>query len=694
MQKDRLQAFLKQGYDSGTFLRGLGLFSAILIGYELSFALSSNPAVFPLHAGIALAGLVLVGAAYWPAIFFATLTSHFLHETPAFMTLAYALGNSIQALTAVYILLAIQFKPSLRRMRDIFGLTLVALTVSTIAPSVRFLAYEAHTYLGGTIAPSVASFGSLWVGHIFSLLIVSPFLIRWLAHPHFKRTKREVLEIVLAMLSLSAVFVFLFFTPIEQINGIPLVYAIFPPLFWIALRLGSRFMTLALFSMSLIALTGTTLGFATDAAIPTGELLFLTEVFLEVVAVIFLIVTAVEEERRTATARLRGHIDDLEEALQRNRKEDDAKNTFVATLAHELRNPLAPLLSTIELLTLRGPYASDFPHMLRTMHDRVMTMSHLLDDLLDISRISHQKLELKKKEVDIVAIVQSSVQSMEGYIEKRARSFNVTLPHTEKLMLLADPIRIEQIVVNLLSNAAKYTPEGGTIDLTVARENTQVAIRVRDSGIGIPANMLTRIFEPFLQLNASQASGGLGIGLTLTQRLVEMHGGTIEARSAGEGHGSEFIVRLPLSTSTPLLLTAGVPDDSSTHIPTSLSKGVRLLLVDDNEAATMTLRKLLEFKGYEVRTASNAAEAFAAVALFAPHVIMLDIGLPGMDGYEIARRLRTEGCTAKIVALTGYGQSGDKERAEKEGFDHHLTKPVGILDLEKVLSSLQTETIS
>lgn len=690
MPLKRLKMFLKRDYDSDVMLRGAILFIGILVGSELSFALSSNPAVFPLHAGIALAGLVLLGARFWPSIFFAILASHFLHDSPAFIALIYALGNSIQAITAAYILHSIRFKPSLRRMRDIFGLTLVALIVSAIVPAVRFAGYEIYQYFGGTFQ-STAPFGAWWVGHIFSLLIISPFLIRWLAHPRFKRTRAEVVEIVLAMTLLFSVFGFLFFTPIEQVNGIPLVYAIFPPLFWIALRLGSRFMTLGLFSMSLIALTGTALGYATsETRIASGELLFLTEIFLEVVAIIFLIVTAVEEERRTASTTLRGHIDTLQDALTKIRGEDEAKNTFVATLAHELRNPLAPLLSTIELLTLRGPTAKDFPHMLGTMRDRVMTMSHLLDDLLDISRISHQKLELKKTDVDIVAIVQSSVQSMEGFLEKRDREFNVTLPHTEKLIAHADPIRIEQIVVNLLSNAAKYTPEGGIIELFVAREGPQVAIRVRDSGIGIPVTMLKRIFEPFLQLNASQTTGGLGIGLTLTQRLVEMHGGTIEARSAGEGRGSEFIVRLPLLTASPLLPM--IVPEAAPHVRKSPSKGLRVLLVDDNEAGVTTLQKLLEFKGYEVMSAPDGTTTFRIIEEFDPHVVMLDIGLPDMDGYEIARRLRSRGSQVTLIAITGYGQSTDKVRAKDAGFDYHLTKPVGISDLENVLLKFNTHT--
>ncbi|MBL8158527.1 response regulator [bacterium] len=662
------------------------VFTGVFLGTELSFTFYSSPAIFPFHSGIALASLVIAGIRFWPAIFFATLLSYSIHGTPMVLLLAYVLGNSIQAVTGASLLKYVGFKASLRRMRDIFWLTAVALAMSTIVPSIGTIAYEVNQFLGGN--PMPISVGSWWIGHVMSLLILAPFLIRWIAHPIFERTWREVVEIVTAMTLLFGVYAFLFFTPIEQINGIPLVYAIFPPLFWIALRLGSRFMTLALFGTSVLALIGTGLGYATGPTnVPTGELLFLTQIFLIVIAVIFLTVTAVEEERRTATARLQGHIDQLQEALTKIRSEDDAKTQFVATLAHELRNPLAPLLSTIELLTLRGPDAKDFPSMLNTMRDRVRTMARLLDDLLDISRITHQKLKLQKTTLDIVQVVRSSVESMSGYMQKRNLAFNVTLPHSETLLLEADPIRLEQIIVNLLHNAAKYTEVGGEINLSVAREKDKALICVRDSGIGIPRHMLQKVFEPFLQVNAKNGgSGGLGIGLSLTKRLVELHDGTIEARSEGEGKGSEFLVRLPLLTVSPI--QPAMPKEANPMRIERSASGTRVLLVDDNHAASETLGKLLEFKGYSVRFTHDGESTLRAADEFDPHIIMLDIGLPDMSGYDVARTLRGRGNTAAMIAVTGYGQAEDKSRSKEAGFDHHLTKPVGINDLEKILAPL------
>jgi len=662
------------------------VFTGVFLGTELSFTFYSSPATFPFHSGIALASLVIAGIRFWPAIFFATLLSYSIHGTPMVLLLAYVLGNSIQAVTGASLLKYVGFKASLRRMRDIFWLTAVALAMSTIVPSIGTMAYEVNQFLGGN--PMPISVGSWWIGHVMSLLILAPFLIRWIAHPIFERTWREVVEIVTAMTLLFGVYAFLFFTPIEQINGIPLVYTIFPPLFWIALRLGSRFMTLALFGTSVLALIGTGLGYATGPTnVPTGELLFLTQIFLIVIAVIFLTVTAVEEERRTATARLQGHIDQLQEALTKIRSEDDAKTQFVATLAHELRNPLAPLLSTIELLTLRGPDAKDFPSMLNTMRDRVRTMARLLDDLLDISRITHQKLKLQKTTLDIVQVVRSSVESMSGYMQKRNLAFNVTLPHSETLLLEADPIRLEQIIVNLLHNAAKYTEVGGEINLSVAREKDKALICVRDSGIGIPRHMLQKVFEPFLQVNAKNGgSGGLGIGLSLTKRLVELHDGTIEARSEGEGKGSEFLVRLPLLTVSPI--QPAMPKEANPMRIERSASGTRVLLVDDNHAASETLGKLLEFKGYSVRFTHDGESTLRAADEFDPHIIMLDIGLPDMSGYDVARTLRGRGNTAAMIAVTGYGQAEDKSRSKEAGFDHHLTKPVGINDLEKILAPL------
>jgi signal transduction histidine kinase len=671
------------------FITAFIVFTGVFLGSELSFSFYSSPAIFPFHSGIALASLVIVGIRFWPAIFFAMLLSYSIHGTPAVLMLAYVIGNSIQAVTGSMLLKYVDFKASLRRMRDIFWLTAVALAMSTIVPSIGSVAYEINQSLGGN--PMPISMGSWWIGHVMSLLILAPFLIRWIAHPMFSRTWRETVEILAAMTMVFSIYGFLFFTTIEQINGIPLVYMIFPPLFWIALRLGSRFMTLSLFGTSVLALLGTAFGYANGAtSLPTGELLFLTQIFLIVIAVIFLLVTAVEEERRTATAGLQAHIDQLQEALTKIRLEDDAKTQFVATLAHELRNPLAPLLSTIELLTLRGPDAKDFPVMLNTMRDRVRTMARLLDDLLDISRITHQKLKLQKTTLDIVQVVRSSVESMSGYMQKRNLAFNVTLPHSETLLLEADPIRVEQIIVNLLHNAAKYTEVGGNVNLSVARDKDKALICVKDSGIGIPKHMLQRVFEPFLQVNAKSGGSGLGIGLSLTKRLVELHGGTIEARSEGEGHGSEFIVRLPLLTVSPIQPT--LPKE---HTPTRVERtpsGTRILLVDDNHAASETLGKLLEFKGYSVRFTHDGTSTLRAAEEFDPHIIMLDIGLPDMSGYDVARTLRERGTDAAMIAVTGYGQSDDKARSKEAGFDHHLTKPVGINDLEKILSPLSTRT--
>lgn len=683
-----LQTFRLPALDWRSVLTAAVIFIGFLVSSELSITLYEGPAVFAFHSGIALAALVLAGVEFWPVIFFAALLNYWQHDASALLMLTYALANSIQAVTGAYILRYVGFKASLRRMRDIFWLTIVALLASTIVPTVGSIGFMLSEYLGGASVP--VSFGSRWVGHMLSLLIVAPFLIRWIAHPIFDRTWREVIEIIAAMTLVFAIYGFLFFTTVEQINGIPLAYLIFPPLFWIALRLGSRFMTLALFGTSMIALTGTGLGYATvSSTIPTGQLLFLTEIFLIVIAVIFLIVTAVEEERRTATARLRGHIDQLQEALTKIRSEDNAKTQFVATLAHELRNPLAPLLSTIELLTLRGPDAKDFPAMLGTMRDRVRTMSRLLDDLLDISRITHQKLKLQKSAVDIVGIVKSSVESMSGYMQKRSLTFNVTLPLSEKMVLEADPIRVEQIIVNLLHNAAKYTAVGGMIHLSVQREQDRAMISVRDTGIGIPPHMLQRIFEPFLQVNTKNGSG-LGIGLSLTQRLVELHGGSIEAHSAGEGRGSEFTVRLPLLTVSPI---QPLPKEASAERVEHAPSGLRILLADDNHAASETLGKLLEFKGYTVNFSHDGASTIRAAREFDPHIVMLDIGLPDMSGYDVARTLRESGNDAALIAITGYGQAEDKERAKDAGFDHHLTKPVGIADLEKTLALLSTTSV-
>jgi signal transduction histidine kinase/DNA-binding response OmpR family regulator len=354
---------------------------------------------------------------------------------------------------------------------------------------------------------------------------------------------------------------------------------------------------------------------------------------------------------------------------------DRHKNEFLSMLAHELRNPLAPIRNAVQIMRVLG---SERPELAaaREMIDRqVQHMVRLVDDLLDVSRITRGKIRLQTESVEVAAVVARALETARPLIDSRRHELTVEVPEAP-LRVDGDSVRLAQVVGNLLNNAAKYTEEGGRIWLTVEDADNQAVIRVRDSGMGIPADMLSSIFDLFTQVERSldRSQGGLGIGLTLVKNLVEMHGGKVEATSAGPNQGSEFVLRLPL--------LAGVPRPAHVGNGRVITKSVkhagrRVLVVDDHVDAAESLAQLLRMAGHEVHVAHSASAALEQCAVFEPEVVFLDIGLPGMDGYAVARRIRAEHGPDRplLVALTGYGQDEDRKRSLDAGFDQHLVKP-------------------
>jgi PAS domain S-box-containing protein len=365
---------------------------------------------------------------------------------------------------------------------------------------------------------------------------------------------------------------------------------------------------------------------------------------------------------------------------------DRRKDEFLATLAHELRNPLAPIRNSIQIL--RAPRASERDRELATATiDRQVTLLvRLVDDLLDVSRITRGKVVLKWENVDLGEIVGQAIEVSRPIVSASGNTLSVKLPQ-EKVVVFVDPSRIAQVLSNLLNNAAKYTERGGHIWLSCTVEHDEVLIRVRDDGIGIPDTMLPRIFDMFWQLDRAleRAQGGLGIGLTLVRQLVELHGGRVEARSRGLGQGSEFIVGLPYHphASPPALIAPIATDDADT----SGLLGFKILVVDDNHDSAESLALLLRLGGHEVRTAHDGVEALEVEEAFCPAIVLLDIGLPRMDGHEVARVLRTRrGKDITLVAMTGWGKDDDRRRSADAGFDQHLVKPVDPQLLHKILA--------
>ena len=364
------------------------------------------------------------------------------------------------------------------------------------------------------------------------------------------------------------------------------------------------------------------------------------------------------------------------------READRRKDEFLATLSHELRNPLAPIRSALEVMRLGREDAALVEKARATMERQLQQLVRLTDDLLDVSRITQDKVELKRERIDLRTIVQSAVEAMRPLVSDRGHTLRVEVP-SEPLYVDVDFTRVAQAFSNLLSNAAKYTDRGGEISISAIREDGAAVVGVRDNGIGIPREMLTRIFDMFTQLQAQRerTTSGLGVGLSLARRLVDLHGGTIEARSDGQGRGSEFVIRLPLA---PVAAPA-----ETTHLqPRPLPAGAcRVLIAEDNSDAAEMMRVMLCFGGHDVKVASDGVQAVAIAEVLRPDVAFIDIGMPRMDGYEAARRIRRAlGDRVMLVALTGWGQEDDKARAREAGFDHHLTKPAEPEMMERMIT--------
>jgi len=358
---------------------------------------------------------------------------------------------------------------------------------------------------------------------------------------------------------------------------------------------------------------------------------------------------------------------------------------FLAVLAHELRNPLAPISNALNLLA-RKPTADPAEIWVRDVLQRQTgQLSRLVDDLLDVSRITRSALVLDRKPVDMRTIVRQAADASLQWFEQRRHTLDVAIPE-ERLVVEGDEVRLSQVVQNLLHNAAKYTPEGGRIRLELRREATDAVVRVRDNGIGMNAETLSIAFELFKQAQQGldRSQGGLGVGLTLVQRLVKMHGGAVEAKSEGTGRGSEFVVRLPLRPEQPIVRP---PAEGKSAAPAQRGPRRRILVVDDNRDAAHALKLLLETDGHEVQVAADGAAGLAMARQYQPDVALLDIGLPHMDGYELARRMREEPGLggSLLVAVTGYGQMHDRARASASGFNHHLVKPVEFSALQRLL---------
>jgi signal transduction histidine kinase len=387
-----------------------------------------------------------------------------------------------------------------------------------------------------------------------------------------------------------------------------------------------------------------------------------------------------------ANRSLQSEVAERARAEQALKEADRHKDEFLAMLAHELRNPLAPILNAVQLMRMK-PMADPQLSWSRDVIERQLShLTRLVDDLLDVARITRGRINLSREPTELAVLIARAVETVQPLMQARGHEFTSEIP-AGTLRINADALRLTQAFGNVLGNAAKYTERGGRISLTVCRQGTDVEVRVRDTGIGISAEALPRIFDLFTQVRSDHSQSGLGIGLALVRRLLQMHGGTITAQSEGPGQGTEFLIRLPL-----LLETTHAANGEKSTTATGDAPPVRrrILVADDNADALETLATVLELGGHEVFSAANGSLALESAERHLPEVALLDIGMPLLDGYEVARRIRAQawGKRITLVALTGWGQDSDRRRSQEAGFDSHLVKPLDLDKLTQLLAGL------
>ena len=658
-------------------------FGSAKLGLSLG-SVKQVTAVWP-PTGIALAAILLLGDRLWAGIILGAFLANITADEPWPTACGIAVGNTLEAVVGAWLLRrVVRFNETLSRLKDVLGLVLLAACVST---SVSATIGVTSLCLGG-VQPwgNFASLWSLWwLGDAMGDLVMAPVLLVWLAHsralahPWGERWRwGELAEAGMLISGVLIVGLLVFLQPFPPgSEHYPLPYTVFPFVIWAALRFGQQGATTVTFLASTVAILGTATGSGPFAQ-GSDDNLMLLQIFMGVVALTGLVLAAVTTERKRLESELQRRIDQLADA-------DIRKDEFLAMLAHELRNPLAPIRNALHLLDQPKVDAAQLEQVRGVMERQLQQMVRLVDDLLDVSRITRGKIQLHREPIDLEVVVARAVETARPLIDFYGHGLTISLP-AEPVHVEGDLTRLAQALANLLNNAAKFTERGGHIWLTARHDESDVLISVKDTGIGIAPELLDHVFELFTQADRSldRSQGGLGIGLTLVKTIIEEHGGRVQATSPGLGKGSEFIVRLPALVED--LSPSSSPKRGAEPTPHSLlgkaaggvSEHRRILVVDDNKDAAETLAVLLRMWDHEVQTAADGPAALAAVSEFRPELVFLDIGLPSMNGYEVAKRLRSqpELRDTVLVAMTGYGQDDARQEANEAGFDHYLVKPV------------------
>jgi signal transduction histidine kinase/ActR/RegA family two-component response regulator len=662
----------------GVALLAVVYLAAAKLGLSLAFLVEQISPVWP-PSGIALAAILLFGFRVWPGIVLGAFIANATANEPLLTAAGIAMGNTLEAVTGAWLLKRVaKFENSLERVRDVLGLIVLAALMSTMLSATigvvtLCLSHQYLPQLERTIQWSdFASLWSVWwVGDAMGILVVTPPLLTAASSGRdlFERLWESSALFVALVATCSLIFVNDLTTDLGQVS---LAYLVFPYVIWSALRLGPCGTSLVTLTASSLMIWATLHNYGPFGTGPIHERLVVLQIFVGVVAISALLLSAALAERKQVV-----------EAL---RDADRRKDEFIAILAHELRNPLSPIRTGVDLMRMIEDKEPQFDEVLMLLDRQVQQLTRLVDDLLDVSRAVRGKILLQLQIVNLATIIDRAVETSRPLMDGRGHHLTVSLP-SEGVFLEADGGRLAQVFANLLNNAAKYTDPGGRISVTASTQPGFVVVRVSDTGCGIDGTVLPHVFDLFTQADRSisHSQGGLGIGLTLVRRLVELHGGMVRATSEGAGNGSEFEVTLPTTSVSRSAIEKRKP--SSTVGAAAML--YRILVVDDNLDAARSLELLLNAAGHEVFTSDAGPDVLGVITALQPEILILDIGLPKIDGYKVARSMRNESRYKDIilVALTGWGRPGEQQRAIDAGFDHYLTKPVDYLTLETIIAT-------
>ncbi len=658
----------------GLMLGGLVVvyFLAGKLGLHFAFVHASASPVWP-PTGIALAAVLLLGVRAWPAIFLGAFLVNISIAGAIVSSIGIAAGNTLEAVIGA--LLVERYADGLHafeRARNFLRFIVLAGLVST-----AISATIGATSLAVTGEAAWNSYGSIWLtwwlGDAAGALIVAPLLVLWATTPPATLRERPF-EALLLFFVVSATGALVFAHP--ALDHYPLPFLCIPPLIWAAFRFGQREVATSVAVLATIATWATVRGTGPFVMDSDNESLLLLQSFMGTISALTLPVAALVWERK-AIEQERASLLRLEqvaraEAETANRAKDD----FIAMLSHELRNPLGAISNAAEVLRIAGSNPSFAGRAVEIIGRQAKHLSRLIDDLLDVARVASGKIMLVSEKVDLAEIVERCLATLRN--SGRLERHRITVEATPA-WVNGDPVRLSQIVDNLLQNAIKYTPADGQIEVQTLRDGDAAVLRVRDTGVGIAADLLPHIFELFVQSSRSldRSEGGLGVGLTLSHRLAQAHGGSLTAASDGPSKGCTFTVRLPAIE--PPVVTAPVQHAAGN------GRGRRILIIEDDADGRESLRMQLTSAGHDVYEAATGTEGLAAAARVKPDVVLLDLGLPGLDGYQVAQQLRAAESCPRLIAITGYGQPQDRARAIVVGFDHHLVKPFDAGELRRLL---------